>query len=105
MFHRAIEPPDPPTAVFCFNDRMAMGVYQAVQELGARIPEDLSVVGFDDQELIAADLYPPLTTMALPHYEMGRWAIEKLLAEEPTPEQVMLLCPLIKRESVALPGS
>ena len=67
---------------------------------------NFSITGaFQDQELIAADLYPPpLTTMALPRYEMGRWAIEKLLAEDSTPEQVMLACPLIKRKSVAPPG-
>jgi LacI family transcriptional regulator, galactose operon repressor len=98
-----LELEDPPTAVFCFNDRMAMGVYQTSNELGVRIPEDLSVVGFDDQELIAADLFPPLTTMALPHYEMGRWAIDRLLSLSDPPEQVELPCPLIERDSVGPP--
>ena len=100
---------DRPTALFCFNDRMAMGAYRAAQELGLRIPEDLSVVGFDNQELIAESLHPALTTVALPHYEMGVWAVERLLAlmagdeaaAEPGP--ATLECPLVVRESVAPP--
>lgn len=70
---------DRPTGLFCYNDRMAMGAYRAAAELGLSIPGDLSVVGFDDQELIAANLYPGLTTVALPHYEMGAWAAENLI--------------------------
>ncbi len=68
-----------PTGLFCYNDRMAMGAYRAAAEFGLAIPEDLSVVGFDDQELIAANLYPGLSTVALPHYEMGAWAAEHLI--------------------------
>ena len=49
---------DRPTALFCYNDRMAMGAYRAAAELGLRIPEDLSVVGFDNQELIAEGCTP-----------------------------------------------
>jgi LacI family transcriptional regulator len=52
--------PDPPTAIFCFNDRMAMGAYDAVRKLGRSIPEDVAVIGFDDEEMISAHLYPPL---------------------------------------------
>ncbi len=98
-----------PTAVFCFNDRMAMGLYQAAAERGLRIPEDLSVVGFDNQELVADGLRPGLTTVALPHYEMGAWAVETLIRrlEDPDvpPEQVLLPCPVIERGSVAAPAS
>lgn len=102
---------DRPTALFCYNDRMAMGAYRAAQELGLDIPGDLSIVGFDNQELIAANLFPGLTTVALPHYEMGAWAVEtlvhlihgeaeyKLLADRPT----LLDCPLVTRGSVARP--
>jgi LacI family transcriptional regulator len=102
---------DVPTALFCYNDRMAMGAYRAAAELGLAIPEDLSVVGFDDQELIAANLYPGLTTVALPHYEMGAWAAEHLidaiegktdldpLALHPT----ILGCPLVRRDSITAP--
>lgn len=103
--------PDRPTALFCYNDRMAMGAYRAAAELGLDIPRDLSIVGFDNQELIAANLFPGLTTVALPHYEMGAWAIDtlvhllrgeaeyQLLADLPT----RLDCPLIIRGSVASP--
>ncbi|HQJ35739.1 MAG TPA: LacI family DNA-binding transcriptional regulator [Rhodoglobus sp.] len=103
--------PGRPTALFCYNDRMAMGAYRAATELGLDIPRHLSIVGFDNQELIAANLFPGLTTVALPHYEMGAWAIDtlvhllrgeaeyKLLADMPT----RLDCPLIIRGSVASP--
>jgi LacI family transcriptional regulator len=98
-----------PTAIFCFNDRMAMGLYQAAAERGLRIPEDLSVVGFDNQELIADGLRPGLTTVALPHYEMGAWAVETLIRRIEGPdtpsEQVLLPCPVVERGSVAPPAA
>jgi len=106
---RTILGSDPrPTGLFCFNDRMAMGAYHAAAELGLRIPEDLSIVGFDNQDLIAEGLRPTLTTVALPHYEMGAWAVETLIRhlEQPkkgVPLQVRLSCPLVSRESVARP--
>ena len=104
---------DRPTAVFCYNDRMAMGAYRAAAELGLEIPRDLSVVGFDNQELIAENLHPALTTVSLPHYEMGAWATENLIdaiegktdlslfALHPT----LLACPLVVRNSVKPPVS
>jgi LacI family transcriptional regulator len=104
---RLLDREDRPTAIFCFNDRMAMGVYHAAAVRGLRIPEDLSVVGFDNQELIADGLRPGLTTVALPHYEMGAWAVDRLIRtiEDPEvrPEQVRLPCPLVVRDSVAAP--
>jgi LacI family transcriptional regulator len=98
-----------PTAVFCFNDRMAMGAYHAAAELGLRIPQDLSVVGFDNQELIADGLRPGLTTVALPHYEMGAWAVDALIAriegrERDGAEHAALHCPLVVRKSVDRPS-
>lgn len=95
---------NPPDAIFCFTDRMAMGAYDAIRKLNLRIPQDVAVVGFDNQELIAADLYPSLTTMELPHYQMGVWAVQKLVkilsgAEQGTPEQYKIECPLIERAS------
>lgn len=77
---RLLELPDRPTAVFCFRDSLAMGVYHAAAEAGLRIPTDLSVVGFDDLELIAGNLIPGLTTVGLPHYAMGAWALNQLVA-------------------------
>ena len=99
--------PERPTALFCFNDRMAMGAYDALRKLGLSIPNDVAVVGFDNQEIIAAQLYPALTTMELPHYQMGQWAFGELLrliahgepADAP-PVQHQIACPLIERDSV-----
>jgi LacI family transcriptional regulator len=99
-----------PTALFCFNDRMAMGAYRAAAELGLAIPADLSVVGFDNQEIIADGLYPGLTTVALPHYEMGQWAVQTLthLIESRPGGRArasphLMECPLVRRQSVGSP--
>ena len=71
--------PDRPTAVFTANDMQALGVYQAARELGLRIPDDLSVVGFDDVPAVAwAD--PPLTTVHQPLADMAVAATELALA-------------------------
>jgi LacI family transcriptional regulator len=98
--------PERPTGLFCFRDLMAMGAYQAATEAGLRIPQDLSMVGFDNMEF-AAGLFPGLTTVALPHYEMGFWGVQQLLAlmESPTTraKQVQLSGQLIRRRSVAPP--
>jgi len=94
---------DPPTAIFCFNDRMAMGAYDALHKLNLSIPDDVAVMGFDNQEVISANLYPPLSTMQLPHYEMGRWAVNYLLEHEGKdlqPAQHTLTCPYIERQSI-----
>jgi len=100
---------DPPRAIFCFNDRVAMGSYHAARERGLRIPEDVSFVGFDNQVNVADGLFPGLTTVALPHYEMGAWGVRTLVEqiERPelhTPTQVSLACPLIVRESITAPA-
>lgn len=96
--------PDPPTALFCFNDRMAMGAYDALRKLGKAIPQDVAVMGFDNQEVIAANLHPGLSTMQLPHYAMGQWAVNYLSdhAGQPsfTPVQTKLHCPFIQRASI-----
>lgn len=100
--------PNPATAVFCFNDRIAIGAYRYAQRKGLRIPDDLAVIGFDNQEMIAPYLEPPLTTMQLPHYVMGDWAVRHLLSlvanQEGThrhpPTQHLCECPLIERSSV-----
>ena len=101
---RLLDLPEPPTGIFCFADRMAMGVYQTAAERDLRIPQDLSVVGFDDQAEIASALWPALTTVALPHYEMGVWAVEALLGLNAGGE-TRKPCPLIRRQSVGAPGS
>ena len=98
-----------PTGVFCFNDQVAMGFYRAARQRGLSIPEDVSVIGFDDQEFIASELDPPLTTMRLPHAEMGKLAIQTLLGHDTSSaswqpngngEVARLECPLVRRASV-----
>ncbi len=101
-----------PTGIFSFNDRMAMGIYRATQELGITIPTELSVVSVDNQEILAEGLYPGLTTMALPHYAMGAWSVAHLIGRlqagedsgrRGAEEHVVLPCPLVRRHSVAAP--
>jgi LacI family transcriptional regulator len=93
-----------PTALFCGNDRMAMGAYDAIKERGLRIPHDVAVVGFDNQELIAAYLRPKLTTLALPFEAMGTAGVDLLAAlaagQPLDTHRVMLDCPLLERSSV-----
>jgi LacI family transcriptional regulator len=102
---------EPPTGIFCFNDRMAMGVYRAAAELNLVIPQDLSVVGFDDLRLISEGLYPKLTTVALPHREIGAVATAMLLgaisdpsAASGKPLQEVIHCDLVERNSVSSPA-
>ena len=97
-----------PTAIFCYTDRMAMGAYSAIADAGLRVPDDISVVGFDNQPFLADALVPPLTSVELPHYDMGAWAVNKLIdvleaTEAPHHEQVRLAGPVVVRESVAPP--
>jgi DNA-binding LacI/PurR family transcriptional regulator len=75
---RLLGRPEPPTAVFCYNDREAIGALRAAREAGLRVPEDLSVVGFDDL-FLSSFTDPPLTTIQQPKHEMGRQAAEILL--------------------------
>lgn len=95
------------TAVFCHNDRVAMGLYDALREQGLRIPDDLSVVGFDNQIVIAGHLRPPLSTVALPHYEMGAAGVRVLLGDEPlgTEQPLLISCPPIERSSIERGGT
>ncbi len=105
----------PPTGIFCANDLMAVGAIEAVKSLGLRVPEDVSIMGYDDQE-ISRHTRPPLTTVLLPNYEMGRSAVESLLHEVHQTEAAygaqgskarrLLLkidCPVVERQSVMSP--
>ena len=76
---RLLRLPEPPTAILAANDPMAVGVLQAAHELGLRLPEALSVVGFDDT--LAIGTYPALTTVTRDYKEMGRAAM-RLLADQ-----------------------
>lgn len=71
---------DRPTAIFAWNDLMAIGVLRAASECGLRVPQDLSVVGYDDIEL-SAFINPPLTTVHQPKSEMARIAVECLVSK------------------------
>ena len=97
----------PPTAIFCFNDEMAMGVIHTARRRKMRIPDDLSVVGVDDIRY-ARYTDPPLTTVAQPMRQMGEIAVRvllDLLAGKPSPsEQVTLPHTLVVRASTAPPG-
>lgn len=70
---------DPPTAICCGNDRLAMAVYGILRKRGIAVPEQVSVVGYDDHRLISETLYPALTTAELPYRAMGARAAQWLL--------------------------
>ena len=72
--------PDRPSAIFCANDEMAMGCYHEVRSAGLRIPQDISIVGFDDVRY-AAVMNPPLTTVQQPAEEIGRRVMYRLFQE------------------------
>jgi LacI family transcriptional regulator len=97
--------PDRPTAIFAGNDEMASGVYGAAHELGIRIPDDLSIIGFDDAP-IATRMWPAMTSVRLPVRDMGRAAAEKLF-EKPKPSTKVAAAEftptLIERQSTAPP--
>jgi LacI family transcriptional regulator len=99
--------PDRPTAIFAGNDEMASGVYGAAHELGIRIPDDLSIIGFDDAP-IATRMWPAMTSVRLPVREMGKVAAEQLFAKskESAKAPAAEFTPsLIERQSTAPPPS
>ena len=92
-----------PTALICLNDRIAFGAYQALQEAGLTIPLDVSVVSFEESNL-ASWLRPELTSVAVPHYQMGCRAVELLLAGQLPDRIEQLAMPVRERSSVAPPN-
>lgn len=114
-YHSAIDildvpPGERPTAILSGNDRAAIGVILAAASLGIPVPSELSIIGYDDEHIIANTTVPPLTTMALPLAEMGRRAMQAVLAmlepdsdayPPPPTGQMLLPCPLVVRESTA----
>ncbi len=103
---RLLDRPDRPTAVVAFNDNVAVGTMRAARALGVRVPEELSIVGFDDvefSELVA----PALTTVRQPLEEMGRMAVSlltRLIERQPVEAlHVELATRLVVRESTAPP--
>jgi LacI family transcriptional regulator len=105
--NQLLDLPEPPTAIFAFNDSMAVGALQTARARGRQVPEDLSIVGFDDT--IEADVaYPPLTTVRQPLKELGSMAVNllfRLLAQEwSEPLHVELATRLIVRASTMPPA-
>lgn len=102
--HALLSLDDPPTAIFAGSDLQAFGVFEAARQRGLRVPEDLSVVGFDDLPL-ARSAWPPLTTVRQPLQEMAALATRTVLAmgrgELPESRRVELATELIVRESTA----
>jgi LacI family transcriptional regulator len=98
--------PEPPTAIFAFNDEQAAGVYRALHECGLAVPEQMSVIGFDDT-LLASRLTPPLTTIRQPFFAMAKMATRMLLrllaGETLESMRVELPTELIERSSCAVP--
>lgn len=96
------------SAVIAANDRIAFGVYRVFQERGISVPEDISVISFDDEEL-ASYMHPGLTTLRLPYAQMGQAATQILMQEDPANlisgvrsegNEVLIPMPLIERDSV-----
>jgi DNA-binding LacI/PurR family transcriptional regulator len=110
--------PEPPTAILCFSDAMAANAIQTIQDAGLRVPEDISVVGYDDSPL-AERLRPPLTTVRQNVVAKGQAAVAALVAEiervaagerktppasaAPAPAEVLLPTELVIRASTAPP--
>ncbi|MBP2326926.1 LacI family transcriptional regulator [Kibdelosporangium banguiense] len=98
-----------PSALICLNDRIAVGAYQALDDFRLKVPAEVSVVSFDDHP-VATWIRPQLTTIALPHYELGRKAVDVLFTEierhrqATTPESRIYRVPMPvrTRDSVAV---
>lgn len=103
---RLLDQPDPPTAVFCSNDILAFGAIRAAFDRGLRVPEDVSIIGFDDSPM-AAITNPRLTTISQPAYEMGYRACDMLCAliddAQPPSPTIVLPTELRIRETTAPP--
>ena len=94
---------DPPTAIICANDLMAIGAMKAAKELHMRVPQDLSIIGFDNIE-VGSFYSPPLTSVKVPSYDLGRQGAELLLQtiqDGKTREPVTLPTELIIRNSIS----
>ncbi|MBN1326627.1 MAG: GntR family transcriptional regulator [Candidatus Cloacimonetes bacterium] len=94
--------PEPPTAIMCANDSMAIGAMKVIQENGLKIPDDISIIGFDDIE-IASRIFPTLTTNAAPITEMAEKSVSMLLSaisgKDIDYEHIIMPARLITRES------
>lgn len=101
-FHKLINLPEPPTAVFVMSDLMAYGALNCAHDIDIRIPEDIAIIGFDNLPY-SKYFYPQLSSIQVPLYDMGKYAAEaliKLITEDNTQNHSHLFpCELIKRKS------
>lgn len=104
MMKEMLEGKQIPTAVFAASDAIAIGAMKAIKEKGLRIPEDISIIGFNDNDM-SSFTEPPLTTMHAPSYDMGQHGANLVYVagnlDIRTPLKVMIPCTMIKRDSCA----
>jgi LacI family transcriptional regulator len=102
--NKLLQLPDPPTSVFAVNDLTAMGALLAMNEQGVRVPENISIVGFDDIWVVER-ITPALTTIKVPLYEMGYLAMnmlfQKMKSMPVEQEHILLETSLVVRRSTA----
>ncbi|WP_370401332.1 LacI family DNA-binding transcriptional regulator [Sulfitobacter sp. JB4-11] len=104
-FAALMDLPDPPTAVMCANDVLAVGALTRAHQMDLRVPQDVSITGFDDMAL-ARVVRPALTTVRVPHRRMGIAAARQLISmieDSAPPASVLIETSLIRRESLAPP--
>ncbi|NLG80137.1 MAG: LacI family transcriptional regulator [Firmicutes bacterium] len=103
---RLMDLPQPPTAIFADNDMTALGVLKALHERGIRVPDEVSVIGFDDIQ-VASHTHPPLTTMHIPKQQLGSIAARRLVdiinGVDPAPVKIVIRATLVVRGTVAAP--
>lgn len=104
MMNELLKGEEIPTAIFAASDHIAIGAMKAIHENGLRIPNDISVIGFDDVDLCDF-ITPTLTTMHAPAYDMGQYGVNFLFAASnllhAAPIKVKMSCRLVERESCA----
>lgn len=97
--------PNPPNAIFAGNDAMAVGAYQAIFQQGLKVPEDISIIGYDDIDL-SSYMIPPLTTIHQPKDELGKLAVKQLIFRMDNPKAdtntLVLMPKLVERQSVKI---
>jgi LacI family transcriptional regulator len=100
----ALHAPDRPTAIFCFNDELAVWLRDLCQEEGIRVPDDLSMIGFDNN-VLAVTMRPRLTSVESPLIELAGMALtlfqQKLRGEDPPPSPILIAPRLVVRDSTA----
>ncbi len=98
---RFATPASAPDVLICGNDRIALVAYQWLLARGLRIPQDVAVLGYDNMVGVAELFHPPLTTVQLPHFELGRQAALHLIEDRPSHQaRHELACPLVDRASL-----